>query len=140
MRRTADRLNILFLIIGIIGTLAYPYLREYSLKAFMPRYLIFHWYILFPILSFSIGYLLFRVVLIKATVQIPIGWKRILMCLLHLIIGTYLLVSIITCLHCYVNFLPSIIADKLLYWMAMIYEHGLLAFAIIGGLYSVAVA
>ena len=28
------------------------------------------------------------------------------------------------------------LADPLLYWMAMIYEHGILAFAVIGGVYA----
>ena len=31
------------------------------------------------------------------------------------------------------------LADPLLYWMAMIYEHGILAFVVIGEVYAVTV-
>ena len=139
MRKTADRLNIVLLIVGIIAVLTYPYLRKYSSLIFMPRYMIFHWYILFPALSFSIGYFVFRAILVKP-IALSDKSKKMLLSILYVVIVGYVLAAIVTCIHCYFNFLPEAIGNPLLYWMAMIYEHGLLTFAIVGGLYSMTIS
>ena len=60
--------------------------------------------------------------------------------ILYAMIAGYLVAATLTCVHCYMNFLPLVVADPLLYWMAMIYEHGLLVFVTIGGVYAVAVS
>ena len=138
MRKTADRLNVVLLIVGIIAVLTYPYLRKYLSLLFMSRYMIFHWYLLFPMLSFSIGYFVFRVALMKVIV-VSDESKKILSGILYIVIIGYLLAAIVTCIHCYINFLPEAIGNPLLYWMAIIHEHCLLAFAVIGGLYAVTI-
>ena len=66
--------------------------------------------------------------------------KKMLFSILYVVIVGYLLAAIVTCIHCYFNFLPTAIENPLLYWMAMIYEHGLMSFAIIGGVYAVTVS
>lgn len=140
MRRISNRFNILFFVIGMIALISYPGLKEYSVEHFMPRYMIFHWYLLFPMLSFSVGYFLFTMVMGKSTMIIENSRRHAILGILYVMIGVYLVAAILTCIHCYMNFLPLVVADPLLYWMAMIYDQCLLVFVTIGGVYAVAVS